>query len=398
MSALKYWLWLSCVKGIGSGKTARLLEAYGSPEEIYHGDGESLEKVEGITRGDIKALADKSFKQCDDILHRCERLNITILTLQDSAYPDRLRQTTSPPCVLYVRGRMPVIDEEVTLAVVGTRKPSAYGQISTQRLSSRLAQAGAVIVSGMASGIDAAAHMSALHMNRPTIAVLGCGADICYPHGNRRLYEDLLAYGALLSEYPPGTPPYAEHFPRRNRILSGISLGVVVVEAGVKSGALITAEHALNQGRDVFAVPGNIDSPASMGTNALIAAGAIPAANAWDVLSEYAERFPDRINTKLARAPLQFTPKEARDITPGQIKGAVRQQARPGPLPQEAHNDLTETQLRIIETLNDGPLSADNIIERSGIQSRVVLTNLTLLEMCGIIQFNNNQTYRLTTN
>ncbi len=224
-----------------------------------------------------------------------------ILTMQDAAYPNRLRGIYDPPVLLYGRGALPLFDEEAAIAVVGTRSCTPYGVAVAEEFGYEMAKQGALVVSGMARGIDAAAQRGALRAGGLTAAVLGGGVDVVYPAENRRLYEDIAAVGVLLSEYPPGTEPRSGHFPVRNRIMSGLTLASVVVEAPPRSGALITAHLALDQGRDVFAVPGPITAEASRGCNELIREGAGLASCAWDILGEYEARFPLRLH-KTARS------------------------------------------------------------------------------------------------
>ena len=270
MAALKYWVWLTALPGLSNRSRLLLLERYGSPEDVYYADPEELAQVEGLTPGQAALLADKSLSRADRILADCARGDMFLLSMQDAAYPARLRDIFDPPVLLYGKGSLPLFDEEAAIAVVGTRSCTPYGLRCAHRMGYELARQGAVVVSGMAKGIDGAAMRGALQAGGFTAAVLGGGVDVVYPAENRRLYEDIAATGVLLSEYPPGTEPLPGHFPVRNRIISGLSLAALVVEAPVRSGALITAHAALDQGRDVFAVPGPIDAAASVGCNRLI--------------------------------------------------------------------------------------------------------------------------------
>ena len=266
MSNLKYWIWLSALRGLGNRNKLELLGRFGTPENLYYADGGQMEDLDPDLR---KILDRRSLAETDRILGECERLGLRVLTFQDTEYPDRLKNIYDPPLLLYVKGRMPLFDEEVALAMVGTRSCTPYGVASAETLSHRLAKQGALIVSGLARGIDSAAHRGALRAGGLTAAVLGNGHDVTYPAENGPLYADIAAAGVILSEYPPGTRPERQNFPARNRIISGLCLGTIVVEAPARSGALITAETALEQGRDVFAVPGPIDSPSSVGCNRL---------------------------------------------------------------------------------------------------------------------------------
>ena len=268
MAALKFWTWLTTLPGLSSRSRLLLLEHFQSPEDIYYADTEELLLAEGMTRAQAELLGDKSLDRAERVLEECARKEQFILTMQDAAYPNRLRGIYDPPVLLYGRGALPLFDEEAAIAVVGTRSCTPYGVAVAEEFGYEMAKQGALVVSGMARGIDAAAQRGALRAGGLTAAVLGGGVDVVYPAENRRLYEDSAAVGVLLSEYPPGTEPRSGHFPVRNRIMSGLTLASVVVEAPPRSGALITAHLALDQGRDVFAVPGPITAEASRGCDA----------------------------------------------------------------------------------------------------------------------------------
>ena len=253
---LKYWIWLSTREGVSNVQALSLLSRLGSAAAIYQADEDALKDADG--RSVPASLLDKSLTGAEIILQQCYQKNIHVMTIQDAQYPARLRVISDPPIVLYYKGVFPAIDTSPVIAMVGTRKASAYGLMQAKRLGYQVAKSGGIVVSGGADGIDTMCLTGALTADRPVIAVLGCGVDVVYPAGNRVLFEDIAAHGCLLSEYPPQTPALGSHFPVRNRIISALSLGVVVVEAPKRSGALITANRALEQGRDVFTVPGNV--------------------------------------------------------------------------------------------------------------------------------------------
>ena len=255
MAGLKYWVWLNECRGLTNRSRALLLDHFGSPEDVYYADEAEYALVEGLSKKQFELLADKSTDGADKILGDCQRLGLRILTMQDADYPARLRGIFEPPCLLYVKGTLPAFDEEVAVAMVGTRACTPYGTQSAEKIAYGLAKQGALVVSGAARGIDSAAHRGALRAGGVTVAVLGNGLDVVYPEENAGLYRDIAATGALLSEYPPGTAAEGWHFPIRNRIISGLALGVVVVEAAPRSGSLITARLALDQNRAVYAVP-----------------------------------------------------------------------------------------------------------------------------------------------
>jgi DNA processing protein len=326
-------------------------------------------------------LRDKSTDRAERILELCDRANTRILTMQDAVYPERLRSLYAPPCVLYYKGQLPSFDEEAALGVVGTRTPTAYGQDAAMKLCYRLAASGMLIVSGLAKGIDAAAHLGALRAGKPTVAVLGCGTDIVYPAENRELYEDIAVAGLLLSEYPPGTRAEGSHFPVRNRIISGLSLGVLVVEAPIGSGALITASHALEQGRDVFAVPGLIGNREAEGCHRLIREGAILAARAEDICAEYTALYPHRLRPAAASSVREKLPQLKKPI-PALI--ANEEPVKAIDL-TEIVKDHAPDQQRILLAIADNAMIADEIISVTGLPAPLVLSELTMLELDGVV-------------
>ena len=391
MSALKYWLWLTELPGLTNQTRLALLRHFPTPEDVYYADPEEVLLTEGITREQAKLLEDKDCSNADRILADCQRLDADILTIQDAGYPNRLRNIYDPPCLLYVRGRLPAFDDEASIAVVGTRDCTPYGVSCAEKLGYGLAAGGAVVVSGLARGVDSAALRGALRAGGTVTAVLGNGLDVVYPPENQYLYEDVAAAGALISEYPPGTPPEAKHFPVRNRIMSGLCLGTLVVEAPARSGALITAGTALEQGRDVFAVPGPIDAPASVGCNRLIRDGAGLVSDAWDILGEYEPRFPDKLRREGARE------------TPAVLGYQARQKTEPKPVPPSvslSHNDysLTDDQICLLRALTEEPMLVDDLIELTDIPTRRVLSALTVLEIEHLVTQHSGKRYARAVN
>ena len=391
MSALKYWLWLTELPGLTNQTRLALLRHFPTPEDVYYADPEEVLLTEGITREQAKLLEDKDCAGADRILADCQRLDLDLLTIQDAGYPNRLRNIYDPPCLLYVRGRLPAFDDEASIAVVGTRDCTPYGVSCAEKLGYGLAAGGAVVVSGLARGVDSAALRGALRAGGTVTAVLGNGLDVVYPPENQYLYEDVAAAGALISEYPPGTPPEAKHFPVRNRIMSGLCLGTLVVEAPARSGALITAGTALEQGRDVFAVPGPIDAPASVGCNRLIRDGAGLVSDAWDILGEYEPRFPDKLRREGARE------------TPAVLGYQARQKTEPKPVPPSvslSHNDysLTDDQICLLRALTEVPMLVDDLIELTDIPTRRVLSALTVLEIEHLVTQHSGKRYARAVN
>ena len=385
MSSLKYWLWLSTIRTLGPARAGRLIDALGGPENVYFADGaEWLAAVPDISPAALSGLEDKSLDRADRILEMCERTGVTLTTMQDSLYPDRLRNLAAPPAVLYIKGKLPPIDEEAAIAVVGTRKPTPYGQNIALRMGYQLSRAGMLVISGMAKGIDGSAHIGALRAGRPTVAVLGCGPDVIYPSENKALYEDISAAGAIVSEYPPGTPVAAGHFPMRNRIISGLALGTLIVEAPKISGALITASLALEQGRDLYAVPGSVDSADSAGCHDLIREGATLVYAPEQIVSEYIHAFSHKLTAESPPVPAHMPKpaKPARDD--GNRAAPTEQQAEAVDLTALVERFEPEQQ-RILLTIAGTPRIADEIISLTGLTARVVLSELTLLEIDGVV-------------
>lgn len=293
---LIYWVWYAQLSGISLPQKLALLEHFRDPEEIYHLDRQVLEQIPGITKKHLEGLQNKDLSQAQAILAECEEKGIRILVYGEESYPNRLRNIYDPPLVLYVKGVLPDWEQMPVIGIVGTRKATPYGLNTALRFGRQIAACGALVVSGGAFGIDTMAMQGALDAGRPVVGVLGCGVDVVYPKSNQELFSLVTENGCLLSEYPPKTAPAHFHFPERNRIISGISNGLLVVEAPEKSGALITAERAMEQGRDIFAVPGNVDVPSCAGSNALLQEQAIAALSGWDVVKEYETLYPGKIH------------------------------------------------------------------------------------------------------
>ena len=370
---LKYWVWLSELKGLRNQTKLALLRRFGDPESIFYADADELLLTDGVERSQLKLLENHDLAPADRILADCQRLDIRLLPLSDAAYPGRLKNIYDPPALLYCKGRLPLLDDLLCVAVVGTRDCTPYGVACAEKLGFGLASGGAAVVSGLAKGIDAAAIRGALRAGGVTVGVVGNGLDVYYPYESRYLYEDVASAGILLSEYPPGTEPASGHFPVRNRIISGLSLAALVVEAPEKSGALITAATALEQGRDVFAVPGPIDAPASVGCNCLIRDGAGLVSDASDILREYEGRFV--LNLKESREQPETLGYQAR----------MAPEPKPvAPTLSLRHSDaeLTDDQIAVLKALSDTePMQVDDLTELVEIPTRRVLSALTVLEI-----------------
>ena len=345
----KYWVGFNLVKGIGAARLKALLQYFGDIEAAWNASPQALHAV-GLGNKVIETfLQVRADVDLDSVLQRIQSKGITILTWEDEAYPRRLKEIDQPPPVLYLRGSLLPADEW-TVAIVGTRRITAYGRQVTEEIATTLSRSGVTIISGLARGVDSVAHKAALDAGGRTIAVLGSGVDVIYPSEHRALAERMLASGALLSDYAPGTAPDGVNFPPRNRIISGLSLAVIVVEAGQKSGALITAEFAVEQGRDVFAVPGNINSPQSVGCNALIQQGARPLLQPRDVL-------------------------EALDLTLVQEHRSAR-----SVLPADA------TEQQLLAVIGQQPLHIDEIRQQISLPVEQVTASLAMMELKGMVR------------
>jgi DNA processing protein len=278
-----YWVGFNMVKGIGSVRFKMLLDAFGNAEAAWNASPEAILEV-GLSRKIVESFQRvRKGVSLELVSERLSALDAQVLTWEDEAYPRHLKEIDQPPPVIYLRGRL-LPEDEWAVAIVGTRRVTAYGRQVAEDVATALARNGVTIVSGLARGVDSIAHQAALNAGGRTLAVLGSGVDLVYPPENRKLAAQIMEHGALVSDYALGTPPDGINFPPRNRIISGLSMAVIVVEAGDTSGALITASFAAEQGRDVFAVPGNINAPQSKGTNRLIRDGAQPLLDPQDVL------------------------------------------------------------------------------------------------------------------
>ena len=379
-------------KGLKYGALQKLLTYFASPEEIYHA-GVSEYHLAGLADSECNALMDKSLDLARHILTQCFEKDIHILTYQDAAYPTRLRNISDPPVVLYYAGVLPSMEDEPLVAVVASRNASLYGLSCAKRIGHQIGMCGGIVVSGMAKGGDSMAMLGAISSGRPVIGVLGCGVDVVYPKCNRDLYEDIRRRGCLVSEFPPGTPPLGRNFPVRNRIISGLSLGVVVVEAPEKSGALITANLALEQGRDLFVVPGNIGLPCCAGSNRLLKEGAFLVENGWDVMQEYEAMFPGRVVKNLTGRPLTLAPQEWNTHGCAQL-AQTAQKLRPddkksvdNPDPEDyidvqaVLSGLSEDEQKVLLTLQHESCHVDALVAACDVNAGRVLAALTLLEI-----------------
>ena len=366
---MKDWIALNMTPGVGSRVTARLLERFGSAEAIFDAPRRELallrlplETVESIVSRDLHERAEREIESV-------RKLGGDILVLDDGVYPALLRETYDPPVVLYVKGDWAECLERPCVAIVGSRRCSTYGQNAALMLSRELAQRGVTIISGLARGIDAAAHRGALEAGGRTVAVMGTGLDQVYPRDHKKLADEILnPAGALVTQFPLGTPPVSENFPYRNRVISGLSLGVLVIEAAENSGSLITARLAMEQNREVFAVPGNITSRNSFGTNYLIKGAGAKLVQQWQ---DVAGELPPEIAAQLLPPPSKKSKK----------KGGLVDQLALTP------HDLTEHERAVFKLLGtDTPVQIDTLAEGTKLSITQLTSALLALEMRELIR------------
>lgn len=367
---LIYWIWLATRQGMTAWEKQVVLAYFGNPEDCYFAKEAAYKNIEDLSKTAVEALCDKDIHEAETILADCAKKKIHILTWQDTRYPVALKNISDPPMILYYKGALPDFNDQPFIGVVGTRKASAYGLKLAETVAKQITQCGGIVVSGMAEGIDAMATRGALSQGKPVVGVLGCGVDVVYPRCNRELFGKMERSGCLISEYPPETKPNKWNFPRRNRIISGLSCGVLVVEAPKKSGALITARQALDQGRDVFVTPGNVGIASCEGSNSLLRDGATMVTSGWDILSEYVHRYPDKIRETANTNDKKSIDKAASQPYIDQDNNAAVENS-----PEEA----------ILACLDGGEQIIDAIIEKTGLTSGAVLAALTLLEVTGEI-------------
>ena len=391
---LLHSLWLAERPNMSEGVKAALLRHFSSPEELYYSqESELLElDIRGMTSEGVEALQDKNLDGAEKTLEKCLKDGVSFLTVEDPKYPDRLRALYDAPVLLYYRGTLPEFDDLPAIALVGTRKASAYGLKTAQRLGGEIARGGGLVVSGLAEGVDAAAMLGALNERSSVVGVLGCGIDMVYPRKNKDLYRQTECQGCILTEYAPGTPPLRWNFPKRNRIISGLSCGTVVVEAPEKSGSLLTARYALDQGRDVFVVPGNVDDPRCAGSNRLLRSGAIAVSCGEDVLAEYEGMYPG----KLPRHPVAVCATSRRE-KPEKIpaKEPLKKKLTDKPIDKAApglYSDqvtagpkLTEEEQKVCDAIGSGETLVDEVIAKAGLPAGKILSLLTMLELKGAI-------------
>lgn len=404
---LAHWIWLAHRPGLTDYMKAELLRHFSDPEDIYFAEEAAFSHIGGLTAEQLRALMDKDLSASEKILADVMKYKLHLLTYRDVAYPGRLKAIPDPPLVLYYKGTLPDFDSQPVIGVVGTRKCTPYGLSAAKKLGCEIARCGGMVVSGLAEGIDAMAMKSALSEGGQVVGILGCGAEQVYPKVNRWLFADTERYGCILSEFPPETPPLRWNFPRRNRIISGLSHGVLVVEAPKGSGSLYTARHALEQGRDVFVVPGNLDQPTFEGSNRLLKDGGILASCGWDILSEYEALFPGKVYPDGRPSRQRAYPDEMPEMGEKEVKVAqkpILPKAKPPKKEKSNKKDvdksvssnysdvnkdlsaLSPDQRAILACLSGGERLVDQVIGETNLPAAKVSSLLTMLAIKGFVK------------
>ena len=391
MSALKYWILLSSAEGVSVRARAELIRRFGDAESAFFAPAGSFAATEGISPAEAAVLEKRELGRVSEILGDCEAQGLSVVTMQDALYPKRLKAIYAPPVVLYVRGKLPRIDDEAAIAVVGTRSASPYGIKMARQIAGEICRCGGMVVSGLTNGVDAAAATGALYADGVCIGVLGTAHE----QQESELSYDVCQRGALVSEYAPGTRSLKSFFRDRNRISAGLSVGTVAIEAPEKSGTLLFVAEALEQGREIFAVPGNADASGCRGTNQLLKDGATPVTCGWDVMREFAARYPNKV--KRSAEPVPAADRSAAAALPPRGDSPEKN-------PEDAKKEidkkngaeyidlrdqlasLSETQLKIVSAIDKEPTHIDDIVERTGLGAATVLTQLTVMTVRGVVR------------
>jgi len=380
-----YWLWLTTLDGITSFDITALMECFDSAEAIY--DANNFDGVLGIKPSIKSKLMNKSLKKAEQTLKKVEEIGAEVIAYDSLNYPDALRYIDNPPYVLYLRGEILNWDRLLMIGVVGTREATEYGIAATKRICTGLAENGVTIVSGMARGIDSMAARAALDSGGKTVAVLGCGIDMAYPAENAPLMKEIMENGAVISEYPPGTAISKFRFPERNRIISGLSKGILVTEAPKKSGALITAHHAIENGRDLFAVPGSIFKASSEGTNALLTSCAKAVSSAYDILNEYQYELE---HLKIERSEKKQIRAIFADKKPQKVNNEMRLS-----IDDKKYQSLSDKEKTVVALLLEKNMHIDDIKRQSGIDISELNRILSMMELSGYINKLPGNNYKL---
>lgn len=398
MSRALYSVWLQQCIGYNSNKIKQILDYFGSAEDVYNASHNAKIDSRLFSQKQLNRFLSYTLDDARGIIDKCEKYNYSVLSIEDENYPQRLYEISNPPCVLYVSGKMPDVDNTLTIAVVGTRTATTEGIRNSFTFGRDLSKCGAIVVSGGALGIDCASHRGVLQNDGVTICVLGCGINCNYLPENAQMRKLITNKGALISEYPPDTPPTSYNFPARNRIISGLSNGVLVIESGLKSGSLITANLALEQNRDVFSVPGSLINARAQGTNSLLKHGAILVTSYKDIVSEYAQQYNLYVEHETVMA-------DDNEISEVPVAGQRIRQARPVNKTVYPANNLSNNNTEqknigasdsqkskcpdcvsdeaklVYGALSDAPLNIDQIADKLNMPAQFVMSALTELEI-----------------
>lgn len=397
-STAVYWIWLQQRLGVASRVMMTIAEMEGGARLIYESTPDQLWSTGLFSVRTINALNDRDLAPARQVLSRCEELDISVTTPDAADYPGQLRSLPDLPAVLFYKGKLREMCSRPCIALVGTRGATDYGKRAAGELARRLSRAGMTVVSGCARGIDTAAHSGALEAHEGgTAAVLGCGIDCRYNMANEKLRAAIAEKGVIISEYPPGTDASAFHFPLRNRIISGLSLGTIVIEADTGSGSLITARMAAEQGRDVFAMPAAAGMPKSSGIHQLLCEGAMPLRSPMDVLGHYAHMYPMSLRLDGAERPLMFG--EEPEMLPANVQGE-RVQKKPAEQPvipsePKLPEGISAQAGKLHSFLRPQPILLDSLAEQAGVSTVEAMNLLTELELCGCARAHPGNRYSL---
>lgn len=413
-----YWIWLSLHCGAGGKDFRRIVEKYDDPFDVYRLEDDEIERLDGVSPTLKLKLMDRSLEEAYSILKYCKHKKVDVIPYNHKLYPARLRSIEDPPALLYVAGKMPDMNDRLCVAMVGTRKVSEYGRNTAYSMAYELAAAKAVVVSGMALGVDGIAACGALAAGGETVAVLGCGISVVYPKAHTRLKANILKQGAVITEYPPFEDPHGYNFPKRNRIISGLCQGVIVIEGSSKSGSLITASRAVEQGRELFALPGKVGEENSEGPNELIKNGALVALSADDVIDHFdflyhtcidygglrkakkdavpVEKALDKYGLleekqKKSRAP-RTADKEEKITAAEPKKATERVENKQAPAQIKSDNSekilegLDESCRKVFSSMPMDKAVTPDGFEVEGVPISDIITALTLLEISGLVQ------------
>ena len=397
MSAIEYWLWLSTSAKLSPRAKAVLLKHYGSPEAMYEAPKGEITRLLGRRSEGAEDLEKRDLSSALRTIDKCKMQNVEVVSVEDPCYPVRLKNIYAPPPVIYVKGRLPKIDEEPAIAVIGTRNASPYGIKMGRKLGFEIAKCGGVVVSGLTKGIDAAGAEGTLIAEGKCVGVLG----VPHEHAHGKMAEELAVRGALVSEYPPGAGVHRQFFRARNRIAAGLSVGVVVVEAPFKSGTRLFVDEAVEQGKEIFAVPGNADSENCAGTNAMLKDGAKPVTEGWDVMCEFAKLYPDKIKRSDERIPWSSVKSEQSESVKTEKTHKATKKVIDKPDTAEYIDlktqleSLSQSQLSIVSAMDREAMQVDEIIERTGLSPAKVLADLTLLQLKGCVSQQSGKRFTL---